>query len=415
MFENITIKARLIWLVTLSCMLLLVVGLIGLRQIASSNANLEGVYKDRLMPAEQLSEINAMQLDSARQLLLASMHDPTSEASKLHDHPVTKHLDVIKAHLAEIDAEWKTYMASHFTQEEEALAKDYLEKRQTFVAQGLIPAVELFTQGQFLEGNRMILTKVNPLYVETEKAYQKLSHHQLDVAKAEFEAAEAAYHRTAILFAVLIAVGVGLAGALGYWMVRSLFAQLGGEPRYVADIVGRVAQGDLTLTVATQENDSASALYAVKGMVTRLAGIIGEVKSTADTLNSAAAQISATAQSLSQASSEQAASVEETTASVEQMSTSINQNAENSKVTDGIAAKAAKEAGEGGEAVKGTVTAMKQIADKIGIIDDIAYQTNMLALNAAIEAARAGEHGKGFAVVAAEVRKLAERSLVAAQ
>jgi len=70
---------------------------------------------------------------------------------------------------------------------------------------------------------------------------------------------------------------------------------------------------------------------------------------------------------------------------------------------------------DGGQAVRETVGAMKQIAQKIAIIDDIAYQTNLLALNAAIEAGRAGEHGKGFAVVAAEVRKLAERSQVAAQ
>jgi methyl-accepting chemotaxis protein len=97
------------------------------------------------------------------------------------------------------------------------------------------------------------------------------------------------------------------------------------------------------------------------------------------------------------------------------MAAGINQNAENAKITDGIAGKASKEAIEGGEAVKQTVAAMKEIASKIGIIDDIAYQTNMLALNAAIEAARAGEHGKGFAVVAAEVRKLAERSQIAAK
>jgi methyl-accepting chemotaxis protein len=100
---------------------------------------------------------------------------------------------------------------------------------------------------------------------------------------------------------------------------------------------------------------------------------------------------------------------------MEQMTASVTQNTENARVTNQMSFKAAKEAKEGGTAVTETVAAMKQIAEKIGIIDDIAYQTNLLALNAAIEAARAGDHGKGFAVVAAEVRKLAERSQVAAR
>jgi len=204
-----------------------------------------------------------------------------------------------------------------------------------------------------------------------------------------------------------------LAVVLAFWITRNLLRQLGGEPSYAAEIVKKVAAGDLSVNISTRSGDASSLIFDIKSMVGKLSEIITAVRSSADSLASGSEEISATAQSLSQASSEQAASVEETSASIEQMTASINQNTENAKVTDSMAGKAAREATEGGQAVSSTVEAMKKIAGKIGIVDDIAYQTNLLALNAAIEAA--GEHGKGFAVVAAEVRKLAERSQVAAQ
>ncbi|MGE4553199.1 MAG: methyl-accepting chemotaxis protein, partial [Desulfovibrionaceae bacterium] len=173
--------------------------------------------------------------------------------------------------------------------------------------------------------------------------------------------------------------------------------------------------GDFTTELDIRQHDEVGILAdSLNQMVHRLREVVHDVQGATENVASGSEELSAAAQSLSQGATEQAASIEEVSSSMEEMTGSIRQNAENAQQTEKIAQQAADRAAQSGQAVSQAVGAMKQIAEKISIVEEIARQTNLLALNAAIEAARAGEHGKGFAVVAAEVRKLAERSGAAA-
>lgn len=419
MFKKITVKARLIFVIGFMSLLLILIGFMGLNGMQDANQGMETIMEDRLIPSHQLADIEYLMQRNVIELQLAGMHDPRLDEHVLHDHPIQLHTDRVRENIGRITAIWDEYMQTALTEREAELAAEFARLRRDFVQEGLLPSIELFETGQYMDGNMHMIRTTNPAFQRAFDVAAELVDLQAEVASEEYLNALLAYERTRNLTLLAILAGVIIASLVGWLLIRAVITPLNRAVGYF----DAMADGQLNNNIVIDRDDEiGGVLHSMQKMQNRLRELVGDIKASVDAINTASSEIAAGNTDLSQRTEEQASSLEETASSLEELTSTVKQNADNARQATQLSTSASKLAEQGGGQVNQAVERMQELtssaekmSDIIKVIDGIAFQTNILALNAAVEAARAGEQGRGFAVVAGEVRSLAQRSATAAK
>ena len=269
---------------------------------------------------------------------------------------------------------------------------------------------------------KVLVNEVRPKQVAWLATLDELLALEQGRAREAADAAAATWSRLAVVTvaAVVAALCAGVAAAI--LITRSILKQLGADPGEAQRLASEIAGGNLAVSVALRPNDSRSLMASLESMRLQLMSIVGQIKTSTESIAVRAGEIAAGNMDLSQRTDEQAAALEQAAASMAELTTAVTQSSADAAHASTIAHAASEAAGRGGEVVGRVVSTMEDIAGSsarvaeiIDVIEGIAFQTNILALNAAVEAARAGAEGRGFAVVASEVRTLAQRTADAAK